>query len=119
MFAIKKMRERANLSQKEVADALGVKKPRYGDWERETTQINLRDAIRLADLFGCTLDELAGRDFPAASLTPEEGFVLEAYRSSNAQGRAAIEAVAASQSGMEGKPKAASSDPAIEIGGVA
>ena len=65
MFAIKKMRSRAGLSQQEAADALGVKKARYGDWERETTTINLRDAIRLADLFKCTLDELAGRSFIA------------------------------------------------------
>lgn len=61
MFAIKKKREEAGLTQQEVADKLGIKKPRYGDWERETREINLRDAIRLADLFECTLDELAGR----------------------------------------------------------
>lgn len=102
MFAIKKMRENAGLSQQEVADSLGVKKPRYGDWERETTQINLRDAIRLADLFGCTLDELANhrveRAFP--SLSPEERRLLDAYKSANAQGRAAIDAVAGASSGV-------------------
>lgn len=106
MFAIKQMRERAGLNQQEVADVLGVKKARYGDWERETTQINLRDAIRLADLFGCTLDELAGREWPRieANLTPEERDLLDAYRASNPQGRAAIHAVADASVGMEGKP---------------
>lgn len=102
MFAIKKMRESAGFSQQDVADALGVKKPRYGDWERETTQINLRDAIRLADLFGCTLDELANhhveRAFP--SLSPEERELLDAYQSANPQGRAAIDAVARASSGV-------------------
>ena len=63
MFAIKLMRERAGLSQQQVADILGIKKARYGDWERETTMINLREAVRLADLFHCTLDELAGREW--------------------------------------------------------
>lgn len=102
MFAIKKMRESAGLSQQDVADALGIKKPRYGDWERETREINLRDAIRLADLFGCTLDELANhhveRAFP--SLSPEERELLDAYQSANAQGRAAIDAVARASSGV-------------------
>ena len=102
MFAIKKMRESAGLSQQDVADALGVKKPRYGDWERETTQINLRDAIRLADLFGCTLDELANHHVESAfpSLSPEERRLLDAYKTANAQGRAAIDAVAGASSGV-------------------
>lgn len=65
MFAIKKMRMRAGLTQQQAADALGLKKGRYGDWERETREVNLRDAIRIADLFKCTLDELAGRSFIA------------------------------------------------------
>lgn len=102
MFAIKAMRQRKGMTQQEVADYLGIKKPRYGDWERETREINLRDAIRLADLFGCTLDELAGRDWPRveASLSPDERRLLDAYKSANAQGRAAIDAVAGASSGV-------------------
>lgn len=102
MFAIKKMRERAGMDQQEVSDALGVTKRRYGGWEREEREINLRDAIRLADLFGCTLDELANhhveRAFP--SLSPEERELLDAYQSANPQGRAAIDAVARASSGV-------------------
>ena len=92
MFAIKKMRERAGMTQQEVADHLGVKKPRYGDWERETREINLRDAIRLADLFRCTLDELAGREWPRAgnALTATEGELIDAYRASDERGRGNI-----------------------------
>ena len=97
MFAIKKMREIAGMTQQEVADALGIKKPRYGDWERETREINLRDAIRLADLFGCTLDELANhhveRAFP--SLSPAERELLDAYRASDDRGRGNIADTAA------------------------
>lgn len=103
MFAIKKMRERAGLSQQDVADTLSVKKARYGDWERETTQINLRDAIRLADLFHCTLDELAGRDWPRfeASLSDDERRVVDSMRSTDARGRAAILRTAEGESGVE------------------
>ncbi len=100
MFAIKKMRERAGLTQQEVADALDIKKARYGDWERETREVNLRDAIRIADLFRCTLDELAGRPWPTNGLSPAERTLLDAYRTANAQGRAAIDAVAGASSGV-------------------
>ena len=101
MFAIKKMRESAGLSQQDAADALGETKRRYGGWEREEREINLRDAIRLADLFGCTLDELANhhveRAFP--SLTPDERALLAAYRSTDLRGRDTISVVAERQAG--------------------
>lgn len=108
MFEIKKMRERAGMTQQEVADALGVKKSRYGDWERETREVNLRDAITIADLFHCTLDELVGRKprlqgTGAESFTESEERIVSAYRSATPQGRAAIEAVAQSQEGMVGQ----------------
>ena len=100
MFAIKQMRERRSLNQQEVADALGITLRRYGNWEREDREINLRDAIRLADLFGCTLDELAGRPWPTKELSPAERTLLDAYRTANAQGRAAIDAVAGASQGV-------------------
>lgn len=115
MFAIKAMRQRKGLTQQEVADYLGIKKPRYGDWERETREINLRDAIRLADLFGCTLDELANHHVDSAfsSLSPEERRLLDAYKTANAQGRAAIDAVAGASSGVgQERP------PGVSAGGV-
>ena len=92
MFQIKKMREKAGMDQQQVADSLGVTKRRYGGWEREEREINLRDAIRLADLFGCTLDELAGRDWPRieASLTEEERTLVDAYRRSDERGQGNI-----------------------------
>lgn len=97
MFAIKQMRERAGLSQQDAADALDITKRRYGNWEREDREINLRDAIRLADLFGCTLDELANhhveRAFP--SLSPAERELLDAYRASDDRGRGNIADTAA------------------------
>lgn len=100
MFAIKRMRENAGLSQQDAADALGETKRRYGGWEREEREINLRDAIRLADLFRCTLDELAGRPWPTKELSPAERALLDTYRTANAQGRAAIDAVAGASSGV-------------------
>ena len=90
MFAIKRMREVAGLSQQDVADALGIAIRRYGGWEREEREINLRDAILLADLFGCTLDELAGRDWPSPTLTSDERALVERFREADDRGRGAI-----------------------------
>ena len=89
MFAIKRMRERARMKQQDVADALGVKKSRYGDWERETTMINLRDAIRLAELFGCTLDELANHDVERP-ISLEERAIIDTYRAADDRGKSHI-----------------------------
>jgi len=82
-FKLREMRNRAKLNQQQVADALGIPKGRYGDWERETTTLNLKDAIELADLFGCTLDELAGHevhDREQQQISPDEQTIVDAYR---------------------------------------
>lgn len=87
-FNIALMRERAGFNQQQVADALGIKKARYGDWERETTILNLRDAIRLADLFGCTIDELANHKVKGQpSISSAEQRILGVYRSTDERGR--------------------------------
>ena len=95
-FRIREMRERAMLTQAEVASSLDVSEGRYGNWEREDREINLRDAIRLADLFRCTLDELAGREWPPGSTgsappEPGEERVARAWRSMNDRGREKLE----------------------------
>jgi len=93
-FNIALMRERAGFSQQQVADALGIKKARYGDWERETTILNLRDAIRLAGLFGCTLDELANHKVKEQpSISPAEQHMLDVYRDTSQEQRYLIDAL--------------------------
>ena len=95
MFAIKEMREKAGYKQQDVADKLDVTIRRYGNWEREDREINLRDAIRLADLFECSLDELAGRDWPASDSPPlsdAEREIVDAYRACDQSGQEAIQA---------------------------
>jgi transcriptional regulator with XRE-family HTH domain len=80
-FRIREMRNRAGMKQSDVATALGVTVSRYGDWERETWDINLKDAIRLADLFGCTLDELANHAVPSQpSISADERKIIDGYR---------------------------------------
>ena len=95
LFNIAGMRKRAGMKQEEVAAALDMKTSTYGDWERETTVLNLKDAIRLADLFGCTLDELANHKVPdQPSITADELAIVDTYRAAGRLGKRVILATA-------------------------
>lgn len=59
------LRESNHLTQTELAAKVGATLRKVSAWERGETPIRLEDAAMIADVFGCTLDELAGRDFPA------------------------------------------------------
>lgn len=89
-FRIAQMRKRARMTQQEVADRLGMKVAAYGDWERETTMLNLKNAADLADIFGCTLDELAGRNPSGGSLSADEITILDGYRAAEETHKAAM-----------------------------
>lgn len=101
MFAIKQMRQRAGMTQIEAARAIGVSRSRYSNWELEIREINLSDAIRVADAFNCTLDELAGRRQPEVG--NDETELLRLYRNTDSRGRAAIMRTAIGEAGVEGK----------------
>ena len=63
--ALKALRQRAGLSQGEVALALGVQQSTVAMWE---TGANMPRAVllpKLADLYHCTVDELYGKEEPA------------------------------------------------------
>lgn len=54
-------RERAGLSQAAAAEALGLHRHSFINWEGGSTEPLADDLLRLADLYGVTLDELTGR----------------------------------------------------------
>lgn len=96
MFNIKNMRNRTGMTQRQAAEALEVKLSCYGDWERETTTPNLKDAIKMADLFDCTLDELAGRNFPKgenATIDAHDRNMVDVYHAVDGRGKTNIDNV--------------------------
>lgn len=98
MFAIKEMRQRAGLTQAQVAEVLGMSTKGYYKWEHEERDISMKDAITLARLFDCTLDELAGRTTPSGqSLAADERHLVDSYRATDDRGKATIKAIADSQ----------------------
>ncbi|WP_117196495.1 helix-turn-helix domain-containing protein [Rhizobium terrae] len=58
---IRKFREKRGLSQQELADELRTTQQTVGRWEAGLVVPPLNSAVRLADLFNITLDELVGR----------------------------------------------------------
>lgn len=54
-------RNRAKLSQRDVADAIGANASTVSAWENRAG-VSLEDAWKLADLYHVSIDKLAGRD---------------------------------------------------------
>ena len=58
---LRNIRKRNKLRQEDLAAAIGTTARVIGAWERQETELSLEDACTIADFFGCSLDELAGR----------------------------------------------------------
>lgn len=61
MENLKILRKRINLTQKEVADAVGITFQTYSYYETGRTNPTPEMLCKLADFFGVTVDELLGR----------------------------------------------------------
>ncbi|MEO6993551.1 MAG: helix-turn-helix transcriptional regulator [Lacunisphaera sp.] len=55
------IRQRAGLSQTQVADKLGVSQQAYAGWERSTVALRPDDLAKLAEVLETTTDELLGK----------------------------------------------------------
>ena len=67
---LKLLRVRAGLSQDEMAERLGIKTSRYGTWERGERMMSLEQACQVAEVLGCTLEELVGRSSAITQRAP-------------------------------------------------
>ena len=102
------LRERRHMTQTELALEVGATLRKVSAWERGETPIRLEDAALIADVLGCTLDELANphaeRAFP--SLTPAERELIDAYNDTDARGRENIIETARREKRLAGTPEA-------------
>lgn len=60
-YRLKQARKEAGLTQMQVAEALNTAQFQIHKYETGKQEISLARAIDLADLYGCSLDYLAGR----------------------------------------------------------
>lgn len=61
MNKIKQYREKAELSQRELAARLGVSQPSVANWERGITSPKGTNLVALAEILNCSTDALLGR----------------------------------------------------------
>lgn len=91
---LKHYRTNAGMTQGAVADAIGIPKKTYQNYEYGVREADSEVLCALADLYGISLDELVGRteDAPERE-TPEEELV-RLYRKMGEDGRDALLIVA-------------------------
>ena len=58
---LKEMRKLYGLTQRQVAEALGISQPSYIRYENGTSEPTLENLVKLADLFDVSADFLLGR----------------------------------------------------------
>lgn len=59
---IRELREQHGISQEELAQRLGVEPPAVSKWDRNLTFPRMDKLVAMADIFGCTVDYILGRE---------------------------------------------------------
>lgn len=78
---LKDIRKRMNMTQQELAAAVGATKRQIGAWERGENDLPMDYAATIADVLNCSIDEIAGRDSTSVlSLIWEERKLIRLYR---------------------------------------
>lgn len=57
---LKELRKNKNLTQKEIAEMLGIKQNSYSDWETGKNEPSLSNVVKLSSILNVTTDELLG-----------------------------------------------------------
>lgn len=78
MLKLKERRQKAGLSQEELASRIGVEKSTISKWEKGTTSPTIDRLQHVADVLGCDLVELLIDSVPAR--TEREKAALELFR---------------------------------------
>lgn len=64
-MGFKEARENCNMTQRDLAEALGVDQSAISLWEAGKTQPRAKLLLKLASILHCTVDELLAPDNPA------------------------------------------------------
>lgn len=58
---IKKLREAHGMTKSDLADRMSVRPPTVFKWENGLANPTVANLWAMADIFGCSMDEVAGR----------------------------------------------------------
>ena len=95
---LKKLREDAGISQKQLAEAIGVSQQSINKYENHNIEPDIETMIRIADHFDTSVDYLIGHSavrrkiefVQATDLNAEELALIQAYRSLPAKQRKCV-----------------------------
>lgn len=81
-------RKKAGLTQKQLAEKLGVRNSAVSNWESGNNSIDIDTLFAACDVFGVTINDMYGQpSSPAQSLSDDEMNLLSMYRELNIQGK--------------------------------
>ena len=98
---LKKLREDASISQKAVADAIGVSQQSVNKYENHNIEPDIETLIRIEDFFETSVDYLIGHttvrrkieEVHVFELNDRESKVMEQYRSLTSKQKACVNVV--------------------------
>ena len=98
---LKKLREDASISQKALADAIGVSQQSVNKYENHNIEPDIETLIRIADFFETSVDYLIGHssvrrrieEVHVFELNDHESKVIEQYRTLTSKQKACINVV--------------------------
>ena len=101
---LKLLREEAGVTQKQLAEAIGVSQQSINKYENHNIEPDIETMIRIADHFATSIDYLTGhtdirRKIEAVSaweLNAEEGRIIEQYRQLNEKQKKCVAVVISS-----------------------
>ena len=84
-------RKKAGLTQRELADRLGVKNTAVSNWESGNNSVDIETLYQASKIFGVSLADMYGQYSaqPDPVLTEGEKDLLDDYRSMNEEGQTA------------------------------
>lgn len=101
LMNLKKLREEAGVSQKALAEAIGVSQQSVNKYENHNIEPDIGTLIRIADYFDTSVDYLIGRSIDRHSTAPitsfalnqDEAAVIRKYKSLSPPQKKAVKAI--------------------------
>lgn len=93
---LRELRKKKGMTQDQLAQAVGATKRQIGAWERGENELPMDYADAIAELFDCSIDNLAGRIHYAVvrlddpPLNDDERELVDLFRSLPQKGRHAV-----------------------------
>lgn len=101
LYNLKRLREEAHISQKSLAEAVGVSQQSINKYENHNIEPDIETLIRIADYFNTSVDYLIGHTdvrrkieiVYSYELNERESKLLHGYRNLNARQRQSVDLI--------------------------